>query len=68
MMNDDSIGRRMRWLLVVGFLCADTMSELAFSDEMEVPYVNLMATFADGLYTVIARYKDFEAGVQRASR
>ena len=37
MMNDDSIGRRMRWLPIVGFLCADTMSELAFPDEMEVP-------------------------------
>lgn len=53
---------------VVGFLCVDTMSELAFPDEMEVPYVNLMTTFADGLYTVIAKYKDCENRVQSASR
>lgn len=53
---------------VVGFLCADTMSELAFPDEMEVPYVNLMSTFADGLYTVISKHKDFEVKVQQANR
>ncbi|MBM6688338.1 hypothetical protein H6A35_05560 [Collinsella tanakaei] len=53
---------------IVGFLCVDTMSELAFPDEMEVPYVNLMTTFADGLYTVIAKYKDCENRVQSASR
>lgn len=53
---------------VVGFLSVDAMSEQAFPDEMEVPYVNLMSAFADGLYTVISNYKDCEARMQSASR
>lgn len=50
---------------VVGFLCADTMSELVFTGEMEIPYVNLMTTFADGLYTVVASYKAYDAAIQQ---
>lgn len=50
---------------VIGFLCADTMSELVFTKEMEIPYVNLMTTFADGLYTVIASYKAYDAAIQQ---
>lgn len=50
---------------VVGFLCADTMSELVFTKEMEIPYVNLMTTFADGLYTVVASYKAYDAAIQQ---
>ena len=49
---------------VVGFLCADTMSELVFTDEMEIPYVNLMTTFADGLYAVVASYKAYDMAIQ----
>ena len=39
----------------------------AFPDEMEVPYDDLMTTFADGLYTVIAKYRDYEDRVQSAN-
>lgn len=44
------------------------MSDPMFPDELEEPSVNLMTTFADGLYTVIAKYKDYDAKVQLANR
>lgn len=45
---------------IVGFLRVGAMPDPAFPNEMAVPHVNLMTTFADGLYTVIAKCKDYE--------
>lgn len=44
-----------------------TASRRLFTDEMETPYVNVMTTFADGLYTVVAKYQDYRAQVSLAN-